>query len=161
MARKDMDQSELVMPWIVAIVSIVVFIGLPLSAWVLFRYFAHRERMEMIRHGMVPPMPSSYDAGAGGSSSVDRLMVRGGISLFVIGFVVLLAISSIAYETAHSLLGPWLLGGILPMLAGIAEILTGLRGRKSVFDDAVATQWWEARRARSAHLESQRQEDRR
>jgi MFS family permease len=156
-----MDQSELVMPWIVAITSIVVCIGLPLSAWILFRYFAHRERIEMIRHGMAPSMPP-YETGSGrSSSSVDRVMVRGGISLFIIGLIVLLAISSIAYATAHTLLGPWLLGGILPMLAGIAEFVTGLRGRKSAFDDSVATQWWEARRARSAGLESQRQEDRR
>lgn len=149
------------MPWIVAIVSIVVLIGLPLSAWILFRYFTHRERMEMIRQGMLPPS-LSYEAGAGRTtSSVDRLMIRGGISLFFIGLVLLFAISSIAYATAHSLLGPWLLGGILPMLAGIAEVVTGLRGRKSVFDDSVATQWWEARRARGASLEGQRQKDRR
>lgn len=152
-----MDQSELVMPWIVAIASIIICIGLPLSAWILFRYFAHRERVEMIRHGMLPPMQLVESS----ASPVAKLAVRRGISLFLIGLVLLIALSYIGYATGHSVLGPWLLGGLVPMLAGVAEVVTGMVGTKSVFDDSRIADWRQSRRSSGASLESQRQEDRR
>ncbi len=113
-----MDQPIFVMPFVVAIVSIVVFIGLPLLAWMLSRYFAHRERLEMIRHGYFLPA----------SPSIPNASLRRGISLTFIGLALLIGLSFVGYTGGRFHLGPWLLGGLVPMLAGIAQIVIAFLG---------------------------------
>jgi hypothetical protein len=125
-----MDQPIFVMPFAVAIVSIVVFVGLPLLAWILFRYFAHRERLEMIRHGYLPPAGQDIRGGRYGYDPVlsNRISLRRGISLAFIGLALLIGLSFIGYENGRFVLGPWLLGGLIPMLAGIAQAIGALVG---------------------------------
>lgn len=115
-----MDQPIFVLPSLVAIVSIVVFVGLPLLAWILFRYFAHRERIEMIRQGYLPPGPQEPRA--------PNLSLRRGISLAFIGLILLIGLAFIGYGNGHFVWGPWLLGGLIPMLAGVAQIVGALLG---------------------------------
>lgn len=116
------------MPFVVAIVSILVLIGMPLAAWMLFRYFAHRERLEMIRRGYVPS--SDYDTRAtrygADSAYAASLSLRRGVSLAFIGLMLLVGLSFIGYSDGRFVLGPWLLGGVIPFLAGIAQIVTAL-----------------------------------
>src|SRR5689334_22502569 len=98
---------------LVPIVGIVVIFGLPLSYVIVNRVFAHQERVEMIRRGMVPPPDPRWSRRAGpyvappqpgyvpdygdygyGHWQADRAL-RKGITLSMIGFALLVGLSFI------------------------------------------------------------------
>ncbi|HUY41541.1 MAG TPA: DUF6249 domain-containing protein [Candidatus Dormibacteraeota bacterium] len=103
----------------IALVAVVCVIALPIVAVILFRVFSHRERMEMIRHGYVPPV--QYDG---------NLQLRRGISVTFIGIALTIGLAFIGYNGdgfgGRFVLGPWLLGGIIPTFVGIAQIVGSL-----------------------------------
>ncbi len=103
----------------IALVAVICIMGLPIVAVILFRMFSHRERMEMIRHGYVPPL--QYDG---------NLQLRRGISVTFIGIALTIGLAFIGYDGdglgGHFILGPWLLGGIIPTFVGIAQIVSSL-----------------------------------
>lgn len=122
---------------LVPIVGIVVIFGLPLSYVIVNRVFAHQERVEMIRRGMVPPPDTRWSRRAGpyamppqggcvpdygvdnyGQWHADRAL-RKGITLSMIGFALLVGLSFINPGRP----GPWLLGGLIPLFIGIAQII--------------------------------------
>lgn len=121
----------------VPIVAILVIFGLPLSYMIVNRVFAHQERVEMIRRGMAPPPPdprwakgmgggycappggyANYEAYGYGQWQADRAL-RKGITLAMIGFALLVGLSFINIGRP----GPWLLGGLIPLFIGIAQII--------------------------------------
>jgi hypothetical protein len=137
-----MDQPEIIVP--VAFFFFVV--GLPVTIWGLSRVFAHQERMEMIRRGIAPPYPPpdprafrkamkygawpppgtmppgsyvpSYDP-----NYYAQHQLRRGIQVAFIGFALLIGLSFIGYHGGEYVYGPWLLGGLIPMFVGIAQII--------------------------------------
>jgi hypothetical protein len=147
----------------VAALAVFFIFGAPIFAFIVMRVLAHRERIEMIRRGMVPPTKAyrgGYDdgrdarqnqgwrnAGIGnpnpgmpppvwvpGPSDQDApdRSLRKGIMLALIGLAILIGLSFIGYDTngpfnspeLHP--GPWLLGGLIPMFVGIAQIIVAL-----------------------------------
>jgi hypothetical protein len=123
------------MPYVIASVLIVVCIALPICAWVFLRYLAHVERMELIRHGHVPEATGSgLSSGPRGGSAQARIALRRGISVAFIGLVLLVGLSFIGWSNGHFIFGPWLLGGVIPLLAGLAQAISALvesRGARS------------------------------
>ena len=137
---------------IIPVLGIICLFGLPVLGWIASRMMRHRERMEMLRLGMmpppdgrgwrrdrfagpgVPPPPgapgpnfgySAYDDLNSAQSSMHR-----GIVTAMVGFAILIGLSFIGYRggdgpfspaTIHP--GPWLLGGLIPMFVGIAQII--------------------------------------
>jgi hypothetical protein len=122
--------------------------GLPMIAWILARTMRHRERMEMLRLGMIPPpdgrgwrrrehfaagaVPPQMGYGAYEPDSAQDTLRRGIVTAMV-GFAILIGLSFIGYEggdgpfsppSIHP--GPWLLGGLIPMFVGIAQIVIAL-----------------------------------
>lgn len=127
---------------LVPIVAIVVIFGLPISYLIVNRVFAHQERLEMIRRGVVPPPDSrwsrregayaaappqpgpyepDYQAYGYGQWQADRAL-RKGITLAMIGFALLVGLSFINIGRP----GPWLLGGLIPLFIGIAQVITAV-----------------------------------
>jgi hypothetical protein len=129
------DPAELFVP----IVAILVIFGLPLSYAIVNRVFAHQERIEMIRRGVMPPPDArwakrmnayapppgqyaqGYDAYDYGQWQANRAL-RKGITLAMIGFALLVGLSFIDIGQP----GPWLLGGLIPLFVGIAQIIIAL-----------------------------------
>lgn len=132
----------------VAALAVFCIFGAPIGAFVIMRVLAHRERIEMIRRGMVPP-PGSYrnakawrnagEAAAppGWNGAVNELespdrSLQKGIRTALIGLALLIGLSFIGSDTNGPLNtfeihpGPWLLGGLIPMFVGIARIITAL-----------------------------------
>ena len=135
----------------VSAIAIVAFIGLPIAYAMVNRFLAHQERMEMLRRGITPPpdpkwarkaakrgwyaqgpyaasppppppgMYAQYDPYA--QFQADRYL-RKGITLAMIGLALLIGLSFIDNFTHTP--GPWLLGGLIPMFAGIAQIIIAL-----------------------------------
>src|SRR5581483_11225455 len=128
----------------------LVVIGLPITAWIVSRVLAHQERMEMIRRGYAPP-PGPYDAKAmrnamkygawqpgapvppGGFAPMydpahyAQAQLRRGIQVAFIGLALLIGLSFIGYRGGGDFVGgPWLLGGLIPMFVGIAQIITAV-----------------------------------
>lgn len=117
--------------------------GLPTAGFVLIRMMQHRERMEMIKHGMYappeaprmaqtmapqpPPMPVRQWNGDPQSG------LRKGIVTTCIGVALLIGLSFIGYHSDGRMeLGPWLLGGLIPMFVGIAQIINAVLSGASI-----------------------------
>ncbi len=141
----------------VGALACVMIFGAPVGAFVVTRVLAHRERIEMIRRGIVPPpqayrnskmyrnasvpppppqQPPPYVApawvpGPSDQDSPDRSL-RKGIMLALIGLAILIGLSFIGSDSngpMNSLElhpGPWLLGGLIPMFVGVAQIIVAL-----------------------------------
>jgi len=124
----------------VAALAVLIIFGAPVAAWVIIRVMAHRERLEMIRHGMMPPgsgrpqagpfvppgvgsVPPPYTASAYFVVNEDaQCQLRKGIRIALIGLALVIGLSFInpGYP------GPWLLGGLIPMFVGIAQIINAV-----------------------------------
>jgi hypothetical protein len=136
-----MDQPEIIVP----VAFFFFVIGLPVTIWGLNRVFAHQERMEMIRRGIAPQFPPDprafrksmkygmwpppgmppgsyapfYDPGY-----YAQYQLRRGIYVACVGFALLIGLSFIGYRGGGEYIyGPWLLGGLIPLFVGIAQII--------------------------------------
>jgi hypothetical protein len=131
----------------VAIIAILVVFGLPLSYAIVNRVFAHHERLEMIKRGITPPPdprwarrmarggwcdPSAYTVPqTGASSDYDPMayaqwqasrQLHKGITLAMIGLALTVGLSFIRLGEP----GPWLLGGLIPLFVGFAQIVIAM-----------------------------------
>jgi hypothetical protein len=130
---------------LVPLAGIFFIFGLPMIAWIYFRTFAHRERMEMIRNGFDPgPMSkrgwrvasAAYDtarsqaAPAYDPADSAQSALRKGLVLASIGFALTLGLSFIGYYEGplgtYFRPGPWLIGGLVPLFVGLAQIFIAL-----------------------------------
>jgi len=131
---------------VVAVVGIVFLFGVPMLVWMLSRVLKHRERMEMIRAGM--PLPGKMGSGASFRATVNQtdplrrsssgpeldyspaaaqVALRKAIVLTCVGFALLIGLSFIGFGDGWNWRpGPWLLGGLIPMFIGIAQIIIAL-----------------------------------
>lgn len=123
---------------LVAIVAISCVFVLPLFTWIIFRVLEHRERIELIRRGQMP-LPSSARAMRYGYVYDPELyantQLRRGISVTFIGLALLVGLAFIGYTPydrdailGHFVPGPWLLGGLIPMFVGLAQVVGALVG---------------------------------
>ena len=130
---------------LVALMAVVCIFGLPIAGWIVSRVLAHHERMEMLRRGFVPPpnsrdmrramkygwTPGTAQPGApvgpyayNGTDFYAQQQLRRGIQVAFIGFALLVGLGFIGYRgDGHVVYGPWLLGGLIPMFVGIAQIV--------------------------------------
>jgi hypothetical protein len=123
-------------------VALCVF-GLPTLGWIVSRMLKHRERMEMLRHGMMPPgdearwgpgfaapraaAPPAYGSQPSAWNMNAQAGLRKGIVTTAIGVALLIGLSFIGYHQDGTFtLGPWLLGGLIPMFVGLAGIANAL-----------------------------------
>jgi len=128
---------------LIPLFGIVFLFGAPVAAWIVSRVLAHQERMEMIRRGYMPP-PSPQDAwsmkqaakhgwyasgpipppGMPAMQQYEQALyaqrqLRKGVTVTLVGFALLIGLSFIDVHAP----GPWLLGGLIPMFVGIAQII--------------------------------------
>jgi hypothetical protein len=122
----------------VAVIAILVIFGGPIFGWVVVSWLRPKERMqaqleriEMIRHGMVPPgatfgapgygpAPEYRVSGVAGVPDAARAQLYKGIKTAAVGLALFIGLSFI--DPFHP--GPWLLGGLVPLFVGLAQILT-------------------------------------
>jgi hypothetical protein len=143
------------------LIPVFVFLfvfGFPVAAFVVTRVLRHRERMELLRRGIIPP-PDMRDkraykawqqsgapwptTGGMGMAPVPPPMpppgwtapeddpqraLYKGIRTAFIGFALLIGLSFIGGTpgTMNFHGGPWLLGGLIPMFVGIAQVIIAL-----------------------------------
>lgn len=127
---------------------VLMVIGMPIAYGVINRLLAHRERIEMIQHGITPPPdprvirrmgrhgvfdPSAFTyapPGAPPGPAYDpyayarfqaNKTLRSGVVLTMVGFALLIGLSFIR---GH--FGPWLLGGLIPMFVGLAQVILAI-----------------------------------
>jgi hypothetical protein len=133
------DYSDLI-----PLFAIFFIFGAPVTAWIVSRVLAHQERMEMLRRGIVPPpnaremrkaMKYGWTPGVPPPGSPPnpyayetdfyaQQQLRRGIQVAFIGFALLVGLGFIGYHgDGRYVYGPWLLGGLIPMFVGIAQII--------------------------------------
>ncbi|MHB8231243.1 MAG: DUF6249 domain-containing protein [Vulcanimicrobiaceae bacterium] len=132
----------------VAAFAMVLIFGMPIAYAMISRIYAHQERLEMIRRGIVPPPDARtmrqmargkvWGGGAFGYGQAQpgqplydpyfyaqyqaNRTLRKGVVLTMIGFALLVGLSFIDIGQP----GPWLLGGLIPMFIGIAQVIVAL-----------------------------------
>jgi hypothetical protein len=131
---------------IIPLVGIIVIFGAPIAAYIISRVLAHQERMEMLRRGIVPP-PNARDMrramkyGWTPSATQDpsnpyvyyqtdfaaQHQLRRGVQVAFIGMALLIGLGFIGYRGDGMFYpGPWLLGGLVPLFIGIAQIISAV-----------------------------------
>ncbi|MDQ6930678.1 MAG: DUF805 domain-containing protein [Candidatus Eremiobacteraeota bacterium] len=116
--------------------AVVFIFGLPVIAFIIHRVLKHQERIEMIRHGMAPsadfkptwnvppqsaPMPGPQHFVYENYAAAQNTL-RKGLTTGMIGLALFIGLSFIDLGRP----GPWLLGGLIPMFVGIAQVLIAL-----------------------------------
>ena len=136
-------------PWFAWIPIVAIVGGIirsTITGIVQFTY-QHRERMEMIRHGLAPG-PGLPGPGSGAGKDWGR--VHGGqplrgpagpmpgdpvaaqrclhraIRLTCVGLAITVGLSFIGYHDGQIEPGPWLLGGLIPTFIGVAQIISAI-----------------------------------
>lgn len=132
---------------VVAALAVVCIFGLPVAGWIVTRMLKHMERMEMIKRGITPPGDSSrwekweqgfaarpvapptansgnmYMSHPSTWNSGAQNCLRKGIVTTAVGFALLIGLGFIGYRGDGTFVpGPWLLGGLIPMFVGLAQI---------------------------------------
>lgn len=130
---------------LIPLFAIVFMFGAPCAVWCISRVLAHQERMEMLRRGIVPPpnarefrraMKSGWTPGPtqqGQPNQYDcypshdyyaQVQLRKGVQVAFIGLALLIGLGFIGYRGDEPYrYGPWLLGGLIPLFVGIAQII--------------------------------------
>jgi len=113
----------------VAALAVLTIFGGPMVYFIANRVFTHQERMEMLRRGMAPPsFKGRFPAGeyvpgpmpvppVGEPDPSAQAILRKGISIACIGLAIWLGLQ-VGLGS-----GPWILGGLIPMFVGIAQII--------------------------------------
>ncbi|MBV8529814.1 MAG: hypothetical protein JO104_00735, partial [Candidatus Eremiobacteraeota bacterium] len=140
------DYSDLI-----PLVAIVFIFGAPIAAFIVSRVLAHNERMEMLRRGIVPPpnprelrraMKYGWTPGATPQDTSNHYVsvndfyaqqqLRRGMQVAFIGLALLIGLGFIGYHGDGTFFpGPWLLGGLIPLFVGIAQIIGAVLGGAS------------------------------
>ncbi len=128
---------------LVPMVAILCIFGAPIAAFIISRVLAHQERMEMLRRGIVPPpnprdmrRAMKYGWVPGSTTQVPpeqygfqpdfyaQQQLRRGMQVAFIGLALLIGLGFIGYHGDGTFFpGPWLLGGLIPLFVGIAQII--------------------------------------
>ncbi len=138
---------------VVPVMFFLIVVGAPIAAWIVSRVLAHQERMEMIRRGFMPPpdprvmrramkygpapapgwqpgtMPPGFvpPPGALDADYYAQHQLRRGIQVAFVGLALLIGLSFIGHHGGGGyVFGPWLLGGLIPMFVGIAQIISAV-----------------------------------
>jgi hypothetical protein len=127
-----------------AFTAVLVIFGAPCAVWCISRILAHRERMEMLRMGVVPPpnardmrraMKYGWTPGATRPDAPNpyayyqtdfaaQQQLRKGMQVAFIGLALLIGLGFIGYRGDGTFYpGPWLLGGLIPLFVGIAQVI--------------------------------------
>ncbi len=128
---------------VIGALAVICIFGLPVLGWIVSRVLAHQERMEMMRRGIVPPpdardmrkamkygwMPGQPMPGASNqyyypADYYTQRQLRRGVQVACVGFALLIGLGFIGYRgDGHIDPGPWLLGGLIPLFVGVAQII--------------------------------------
>lgn len=125
---------------LVPIFGMIAVFGLPIGALIAWRYFNHKERLAMIEKGMMPPpdprimrrMGRAGYAPPGAwwydSAFLATRQLRRGVTVAFIGIALTTGLTFVDFDSAHQSvhLGPWLLGGLVPLFVGLAQIVNAL-----------------------------------
>ncbi len=122
----------------VATVALFCIFGLPIIALMVHRVLRHQERIAMIQHGFpVDADPrDSYRAmrraakmGVPPSQVGDfaplfyaQARLQRGITTTFVGVAIVVGLSFIGYHHGTISPGPWLIGGLIPLFIGLAQV---------------------------------------
>jgi hypothetical protein len=93
-----------------------LFFGVFLAFLAFMRYLRYKETIELAKQGIL-----RSDMRRGGRET--RRSLRWGIILTVMGIIMTCGLATIGLDPYNQILGPWLLGGLIPLGFGISFLL--------------------------------------
>ena len=96
--------------------SATLFFGTILGFNAFRRWMRHKEVMELAQQGLIHPY---YQARSNRRNSRGR---RVGIMVTAIGLAMTCGLGTIGFQSGNPLIGPWLLGGLIPLAVGGAML---------------------------------------
>lgn len=154
---------------VVPVFAILFLFGGPIAAIIIWRVLAHQERMEMLRRGITPPpdprtmrkamkygwQPGPMPGAAPGPmpgpmptmnpygydpNYYAQHQLRRGVQVAFIGLALLIGLSFIGYRgDGPPHYGPWLLGGLIPLFVGIAQVISAILSGARIGGDPAGT----------------------
>jgi hypothetical protein len=124
--------------------AIFCIFGLPFITWISLRGMQHRERIEMIRHGMAPPAgganrswaaaPPPSAPNAKSCNEDPQVILRKGMVLVAVGLALTIGLGFIGtfVDPHRYTFGPWLLGGLIPLFIGLAQVVSAVMSGASL-----------------------------
>lgn len=103
--------------------SLTLIFSVVLGFVAFFRWLRYKETVELARQGLIRP-PSRSRVGKASTP---------GVIITAIGLALTCGLSTIGLQPWNELLGPWLLGGLIPLFIGIGLLLLGyMNGQERV-----------------------------
>lgn len=94
--------------------AVTMIFSIPFAFFAFIRYLRYKETIALAERGLLRPSESKN----------GRSTLRWGIVITFVGFALVLGLLPIGFfEDADFVLGPWLLGGCLPMFFGLALLV--------------------------------------
>ncbi len=94
-----------------------IFFGVFLAFIAFMRYLRYKETIELAKQGIL-----RSDMRRGGKRTSSRSL-RWGVILTMMGIVMTCGLSTIGLDPHNEILGPWLLGGLIPLGFGISFLI--------------------------------------
>ena len=110
-------------------VSTTLFFGVVLGFIALMRWMRYKETIEMAKRGLVHPR---HEARGGRRMSRGR---RWGTLITAFGIAMTCGLATIGLDSHNPLLGPWLLGGLIPLSFGASLLYMSSRNEERVMID--------------------------
>ncbi|MGB1250140.1 MAG: hypothetical protein ACPG8W_05860 [Candidatus Promineifilaceae bacterium] len=106
-------------------ISVSLIFSVILGFIAFMRYLSYRETIELAQRGMLHPRHRRPGSGTTRS-------MRAGIIISAIGMALTCGLFTIGFEPGNTVLGPWMIGGLLPLSIGGALILIGWINQRDV-----------------------------
>ena len=110
-------------------IAVSLIFGVILGFIAFMRYLRYRETVELAERGMLHPRHRRQQRNKIGRG------VRVGIVISAVGMALTCGLFTIGFEPGNSIIGPWLLGGLIPLSVGGALILIGWINQRDDIED--------------------------
>ena len=110
------DRKGLIMNDIFPCLGVVGSLAIIFGFLAFLRYMNYKETITLAEKGLTKPEPNS-----------NKRLLRWGILVTAIGFALTIGLYSIGFDSANNSyplhLGPWMLGGFVPLFLGLGLVL--------------------------------------
>ena len=108
-------------------ISVSLMFAVVLGFISFMRWLRYKETIELAQRGLIKPK-------RGGDQPLSRTY-RTGIIISAVGIAMTCGLATIGFEDGSPIIGPWLIGGLIPLSIGLAMVYISGRGNSAESSD--------------------------